>query len=171
MHSKIMKLSTIKSCIHGNLIDYYMINFLISIRKSLRRDYDEESVELLENSPIGVFQLGNNLVGPYGLLNSLCKRELRPTLSLPLWHCPSPICSNIHYVTLLNGNERLSQTSEVLLEKLDPIIYLNKEWMKNYEDIWDNNKEFFDDLLLQDLPYFLMAAFNLDESRTRTEKS
>ena len=130
----------------------------------------EESIKLLEDSPTGVFQLGNNLVGPYGLLNSASKRELMPTLNLPLWHCPNPVCSNIHYVTLSIGNKRLSQFQKKLNDKLGPIIYPNKKWVKDYEDTFNNKKVFYDDLILQDLPYFLMAAFNLDESRLILKK-
>lgn len=125
----------------------------------------EETIRLLENTPMGVFQLGNNLVGPYGLLVSRCKRSFGPTLDLPLWHCPNPVCNNIHYVTIFSGNERLRLISKIFGEKLNPICYPNMNWAKDYEDKYHNKEEFYDDLILQNLPHFLMAAFNLDESQ------
>ena len=45
----------------------------------------EETLILLENSPQGVFQVQDFIVGPFGILRSNFKRELLPTTSAPLW--------------------------------------------------------------------------------------
>lgn len=126
---------------------------------------NEESIKFLADTPIGVFQLGKNLIGPYGLLKSSYNRILRPTMEMPLWHCPNPACNKIHYVTLLNKNNRMNLISSILTKKIkentDPHLAKKKLLNKVYYD----EPEFFDDLLLRDLPAFLMGSFNLEESK------
>lgn len=64
----------------------------------------EETIKLLEGTPQGVFQLADTVVGPFGALCSGCCRELNPTTTLPLWHCPEPACTVVHRTSLRAGD-------------------------------------------------------------------
>jgi hypothetical protein len=60
-----------------------------------------EAIKLLNETPVGVYQLGNLISGPLGLLHGLQPRYLPPSLVLPLWHCSDTGCSALHTVKLL----------------------------------------------------------------------
>lgn len=122
---------------------------------------NEISIKLLENTPYGVFQLGSNLIGPYGLLESSCSRFLKPTLNHALWHCPNPPCSKIHFVTLIKKNKRLNQIQKNLAEQLKQIADPTFLWTKTLDEMLESKCDFYDDLLMRDLAFFIMGSFNL----------
>jgi hypothetical protein len=59
------------------------------------------AAELIEGTETGVYQLGNIVTGPLGILLSNDRRLSAPQISVPLWHCEDPGCGMIHSVKLL----------------------------------------------------------------------
>ncbi|MEI5522471.1 hypothetical protein WB401_15715 [Streptomyces brasiliscabiei] len=64
-----------------------------------------ETLSLLDGTPQGVFQEGNYVTGPYGILSSKQSRYYSPSRTVPLHHCSNPSCSAIHGVTLATNRE------------------------------------------------------------------
>lgn len=87
-----------------------------------RADYllEPDVIMLLDNTPIGVYQLGRTLIGPMGILTSSENRYLPPSLKLPLWHCSDTGCRSIHTVRLLSDKSPIKtiihQISDILFE-------------------------------------------------------
>jgi hypothetical protein len=68
---------------------------------------DAELSELLvAGTSQGVFQVGNILSGPLGLIESLEDRTVPPTLRLPLWHCSDTGCQTRHLVRIQQHKNR-----------------------------------------------------------------
>lgn len=55
-----------------------------------------ETLQLLDGTPQGVFQLGDILIGPYGLLSSRGRRRLEPRTRIHLYSCADMTCSQVH---------------------------------------------------------------------------
>ncbi|MCH7736723.1 MAG: hypothetical protein IH872_04890 [Chloroflexi bacterium] len=55
---------------------------------------------LLDGTPQGIYQVGNLVSGPFGILTSKAIRSFHPVLDLPLWHCPDIGCRVLHPVSL-----------------------------------------------------------------------
>ena len=60
----------------------------------------ELSESIVTGTSQGVFQVGNILSGPLGLIQSLEDRTIPPTLRLPLWHCSDTGCQARHFVRI-----------------------------------------------------------------------
>lgn len=56
----------------------------------------EETRELLDGTPPGIFQTGGIVVGPLGALRAAHARWLPPTLRVPLQHCSDVTCHLVH---------------------------------------------------------------------------
>lgn len=93
------------------LYDKYFFNF-----ESERRALSfEESLKLLKDTPLGVYQVGEYLVGPFGLLKSSCKRMFQPALTIPLQSCSNPVCDKVHEIELSQDDDgRLMRTWNML---------------------------------------------------------
>jgi len=63
----------------------------------------EETLNLLDPLPQGVFQVGNLVTGPYGLLESQASRQLEPSLRVPMYTCAEITCNAVH-PTFLSTN-------------------------------------------------------------------
>ncbi|MET3724140.1 hypothetical protein [Sphingomonas trueperi] len=83
------------------LYDKYSDLFPYDRRDSLT---PEETERLLLNEEQGVFQAGNFLLGPLGLIISRGLRYAPPTRSIPLWHCENMGCNHLHDVLLSDKN-------------------------------------------------------------------
>jgi hypothetical protein len=59
-----------------------------------------ETNALLSNDEQGVFQLGDKITGPLGIVYSNHSRLIPPTTLLPLWHCRDTGCQHVHNVQL-----------------------------------------------------------------------
>jgi hypothetical protein len=63
---------------------------------SLESLSSKESLALLDNTPCGVFQSFDTVVGPYGALESTQYRFISATVSPRLYHCERPGCLRGH---------------------------------------------------------------------------
>jgi hypothetical protein len=63
----------------------------------------KRSIDLLKQTPIGVYQAGRFVSGPYGLLTSSVSRNLLPTRLIPGYLCTDPACPDVHKFLLKTG--------------------------------------------------------------------
>jgi len=56
----------------------------------------EDTFRLLDKTPMGVYQYGQYVLGPFGLLKSLSSRKIRATRRVPAYHCSQPVCHLVH---------------------------------------------------------------------------
>lgn len=60
----------------------------------------DETQELLQDTPQGVFQMGRFVTGPYGLLQSDATRLIPATKHIPLQSCADVSCDRVHFCHL-----------------------------------------------------------------------
>ena len=88
-----------------------------------------ESLRLLEFLPIGVFQVGNFVSGPYGLLLSSEQRWFAPTTSVPMFHCSELTCARIHSTRLsTDQNAPVNQHMQTMDRVLESYGDDESEW-------------------------------------------
>ncbi|MFF2092161.1 hypothetical protein [Paenibacillus sp. NPDC058174] len=121
-----------------------------------------ETKELLKYTPMGVFQVKDCIIGPFGVIMSKCKRFLPPVLKAPLWHCSNPSCLKVHYVNFTSDITNIQKayyriyTSRNHNDKfLEIEKYVATEHLGQYD--W------FDDMQLAELPMLLVNAFSVVE--------
>lgn len=122
---------------------------------------NEKVLKLLSETPQGVFQLGNQIIGPLGILHSSSKRLIPPTTSAKLWHCADPSCTALHSVQL--------ETAETIISKILEEIYTlskeieNSEWYSFYINKCQNKNAYYDDIRVDDIPITLVYSFGEKE--------
>ncbi|MBY0205152.1 MULTISPECIES: hypothetical protein [Paenibacillus] len=123
----------------------------------------EETQQILTDTPVGVFQRGQIVIGPYGILRSKQKRNLPIKYSAPMWHCSDITCSTIHWVHFKSqyAYSAISKASSLIsknLELPDNIINLIKEYHAE--------SDYFDHIQLDNLHYLLINEFSESELRS-----
>ena len=95
----------------------------------------DESLALVDGTSQGVYQVGQLVSGPLGLLNSDQPRYIPPSLTPRLWHCSDPGCGASHNVRLLPVDipvvRYIRDIRKSLDEKLGPV----SEWGSVLPDI------------------------------------
>jgi hypothetical protein len=56
---------------------------------------------LLQGTEQGIYQMGQFVTGPLGIIESKEKRFIPPIQRIPLWHCSDPGCQQLHSVEFL----------------------------------------------------------------------
>lgn len=125
----------------------------------------EESIKLLEDTPKGVYQLGEYLIGPFGLLRSSFERYLPPTLKAPLWRCTDLSCESVHPVQFLQKNDKVQKLYGILSSEKRLLNDVPSRWDEYYKYLLDEKYVFFDDMALRYFPQFLANSFSLSETR------
>jgi hypothetical protein len=124
----------------------------------------EDVRKLLDGTPKGVFQYGDGLVGPFGLIKSEQKRWFPPRKKLPLWHCPDAGCTKLHTVKLLGYNGKISKLSKTLLSKLETDCPEPSNWdVFYYINSVNQNQRYYDEIQLRDIMIYLGNCFNENE--------
>jgi hypothetical protein len=124
----------------------------------------EESIELLRDTPQGVYQMGNILSGPLGFLTSQETRFLPPSLILPLWHCSDTGCSAIHHVELEQSPVPISNIFDCISGLSESPMGQKSEWEMALMLMY-KNKQYQFGRPYYDLPA-LLADTVLDNERT-----
>lgn len=124
---------------------------------------NEEVLRLLNNTPIGVFQLGNIIVGPFGILISPVERYIPPTTTVPLWHCSDPSCAAFHSVKLKNAITIYTDISIEIRKALSEIQ--NADWYQFYVELIYSEKYYYDTDKLKDIHALLISAFGNSEMK------
>jgi hypothetical protein len=126
----------------------------------------EETVVLLDSTPIGVFQLGQYVAGPFGLLRSSQARNFPPMRDVVIGHCSDPNCAALHLSQLSSGESRLSEAIprfSKLVEKLDGE---RREWNRAFLELSLPPGHYYDDYSLVSIVWFLGNAFSTNELRS-----
>lgn len=100
------------------------------VYRSDRTDHllPDDARQLLEGTPQGVYQLNRYVSGPLGVLESNEPRWIRPTLSLPLWHCSDTGCTALHHVRLIPPETPVNAASGSLTKFLESNDGPASEW-------------------------------------------
>lgn len=70
---------------------------------------NNQTVRLLGNLPIGVFQAGRTVVGPYGCTYSDVPRQAYPDNEVPGYLCQDASCTAVHSITLSTGDSSIAK--------------------------------------------------------------
>ena len=68
-----------------------------------------QTIRLLDTLPIGVFQSGRSVVGPYGCTYSDMPRQAGPRYSVAGYRCPDESCAGIHNIALATADSAISR--------------------------------------------------------------
>ncbi|SEL11710.1 hypothetical protein SAMN05216382_1526 [Sphingomonas palmae] len=107
-----------------------------------------DTERLLNSTDQGVYQYGNDVLGPLGLLNSPETRNFRASRSLPLWHCDNVGCNHLHDVSLSDHQGQLRQVINQIDSYCDRVMGPPSHWsaaisMKSDEYIDDDYGDLF----------------------------
>ncbi|MBC6608905.1 hypothetical protein H8B13_18940 [Hymenobacter sp. BT188] len=91
-------------------------------------EYDDV-VKLLDSTEQGIYQVGNLVTGPFGIIESLEVRYLPPSLKLPLWHCSDTGCTALHSV-------QLNVTASMNIQAYNSIAEAGKE-LFGHDSEWE----------------------------------
>ena len=70
---------------------------------------NSQTIKLLDKLPIGVFQLGRTVVGPYGCTYSDMPRSAGPRFSVPGYRCSDESCAGIHKINISTADSAISR--------------------------------------------------------------
>ena len=130
----------------------------------------EETFQLLEGTPQGVFQLGQFVSGPYGILISRMERFIPPTRRVPLFSCSDFNCSDVHSCAMSTGwDAPINDHRPKLTKLLQQINTQKSEWDDFVGDLVENATALYNDFSLVTLPYLLGDGLADDELRVVAE--
>lgn len=148
--------------VYGGLLYFHANQILSDITDVLS---PKDTSALLDKTPQGVFQLRSFVSGPFGLLRSNQKRDLRPTRRVALWHCSDPSCTAIHFANLNEDPGPFSKADadlrNLLREREGPRMRVSSIYGPISEDA-----EYYDDLYPGSLVPLLGDGFSLTELRS-----
>jgi hypothetical protein len=126
-----------------------------------------DTLDLLEGTPVGVFQSGPFVSGPFGLLRSSEHRWFAPTTSVPLYHCNDLTCGAVHRTRLSSDSSASINEHAVTMEKvLDQFGEDESEWSEFIDALEELEGLRFDDQSSE--PITLALADLLGDSELRT---
>lgn len=126
-----------------------------------------ETMSLLADQPIGVFQSGRFIAGPYGVVKSSERRRAGGGRRIPLYHCSDVSCSAVHRTHISTDysapiNENQVKMSRLLRKRAEEPW----EWGRFISDHLDAERRIYDDLDTHTLPYLLGDCLSEVELRT-----
>ena len=80
---------------------------------------NSQTIRLLNKLPIGVFQDGRTVVGPYGCTYSDAPREVSAGYSVPGYLCSDEACSAVHTIYLSTGDSSIMKARNLLSRYLE----------------------------------------------------
>lgn len=122
----------------------------------------EEVEKLLSNTPKGVFQIGNMVVGPFGVTKSRVERYFPPTKQVHLWHCSDPSCSHFHSVDFIDADSVVGEISELIKElNTEP----DSEWYAFFVDLIIPDSYYYDTDRLKGIQTLIVSVFSNSDLR------
>ncbi|MGV0851786.1 hypothetical protein [Mycolicibacterium phlei] len=107
---------------------------------------NQETIRLLDQLPVGVYQYGEFVVGPYGLQKSLESRRIPASRRVPAYHCHRPTCHILHRVTLETGTRApIHQARDKLERYLQDTDRQQSEWWNFAFEIDEQSGSFYAD--------------------------
>ncbi|MGC5662743.1 hypothetical protein ACN261_20450 [Micromonospora sp. WMMD723] len=129
----------------------------------------EETQEVLDGTPQGVFQLGRFITGPFGLIKSPIRRVIPPKKDIP-FHCSDTRCTRTHYRNL--SSDQLAPVNEwrSISEKIfDKDAKNVSDWRGFLKKIDLAASNVYDDLAGDCVAYLIGDSLTLDEQRRLVE--
>jgi hypothetical protein len=123
-----------------------------------------ETQALIVDTPQGVFQLSDILIGPYGSLRSAERRFMPPIRSVVLFHCSDPTCNASHQVRLSSVQGSVVAGAEWINFQAQAESPGLSAW-PDYFRTHLSAATFYDDFNTASFPYFLIDAFSEAEAR------
>lgn len=80
---------------------------------------NSQTLKLLDKLPIGVFQVGRTVVGPFGCTYSDTPRPIGPRFPVPGYRCPDESCTGIHKIILSTADSAISRAREKVSQYID----------------------------------------------------
>jgi len=121
-----------------------------------------ETAKLLQDTPQGVFQVRDVIVGPFGVLRSSCHRFLPPVQNVPLWHCPDPSCQALHPVNLSTGKSKVSEAASFISDESNRTGEPPSEKF-SFSPTLLGAGDYHDDMHMGKFPWLLVNAFSQTE--------
>jgi hypothetical protein len=113
---------------------------------------NRQTIQLLRKLPIGVFQEGRTVVGPYGCTYSDMPRQLAPSRHVPGYLCSDETCSAIHTISLSTAAGPISKARTWVSDFIE----------QNYSDAEDEYVSIVHDAVARDLlPFIIDSSDNL----------
>jgi hypothetical protein len=122
----------------------------------------QQTERLLSDTPMGVFQLSDFVVGPFGVLRSSTKRYLPPTRDIGLYHCSDPSCGVLHRVHLKTGDHPVNRAIRSGIERLTADGSLGSDWNGFYRLLISDESHYADDNP-RNLPLLISDALSPSE--------
>ncbi|MET9274669.1 hypothetical protein [Kribbella sp. NPDC003557] len=124
----------------------------------------EETLNLLDATPRGVFQLGDIISGPYGLQFGQEARWIAPTTRIPLYHCADLTCQSIHpcYLTT-DHNAAVNDERPKINRVLRDISEEPSAWRDFIAEIAGLQRTTYDDKSPSTLIYLLGDCLSVTE--------
>jgi hypothetical protein len=120
---------------------------------------NSETLELLAQTPQGVFQLATLVSGPLGLLQSSQGRRLPPALGVGAVPCADPGCAGLHHVRLSPGDT----IARGYLEQISHISHTGGDWSSLLRRLVTPFDDHVDDENAAELPIALANALSRSE--------
>jgi hypothetical protein len=125
-----------------------------------------DTLSLLDGTSVGYSQLGNYMVGPFGLITSLEERWVPPSVRVPLYHCSDPTCDVVHSALLLTDTVNpINEKRHVISSVLRQISDRPSDWNQFTAECLSMETRRFDDRAQSSIIYLLGDAFTLEELR------
>lgn len=125
-----------------------------------------ESQRLLNQVAQGIFQVGEYLVGPFGLIKSTTVRHIPPTRHVPMFHCSDPSCAVVHSSILSTSwDAPVNDLRGAFTRALDRPNRKPSEWVDFIFDLRFNEDDDYDDFDKSTTPYLLGDALTPEELR------
>lgn len=106
----------------------------------------EETLKLLEDTPVGFAQLGRWTVGPFGVVEAVQARWIPPRRRIPLYHCSNLGCHNVHFTELqTNFSAAINQFGDEVDRVLRTISERPSDWGQFEAELTKEGKRFHDD--------------------------
>ncbi|GAB3068478.1 hypothetical protein [Micromonospora schwarzwaldensis] len=129
----------------------------------------EESLEVLEGTPQGVFQMGRFITGPFGLIETSHRRVLPPDRSIP-FHCSDARCTSTHYRSLVSDQAAQINESRSIAEKIFDKETKNRcDWKEFFNRIDLTPQNVYDDLSGDCVAYLIGDSLTIEEMRRLLE--
>jgi hypothetical protein len=124
-----------------------------------------DTLELLDGTPQGVFQVGSFVCGPFGIVESSHPRRCRPRM-LVGYHCSDQTCQALHHHSIETSrdaeiNENREKTEKILTKEYPSA----SDWPSYFRRFPDFLGRPYDDFSGDTLPYILGDALSLGELR------
>ncbi|MCD4852404.1 hypothetical protein LN996_16435 [Arthrobacter sp. AK01] len=125
-----------------------------------------DTAKLLDGQPIGVFQSGYWVSGPFGLHRSEARRNFSPTMRVPLQHCHDVSCTSVHDTRLdTDGTAPINSLRHRVHRYHELESDTPSEWSKFIATISNYDDKIFDDFELSTTFALLGDGFDVVEIR------